>query len=113
MEHVLRSFLVMQFTLLIGIYFERIKCHAGFSSFPMRLLRLGALVCMLLILFIDVEFLPAILGVSMTLLNVIIIQGRKMECGMGENDVRNKAFLNMICGLSFIFFVMFVLCRIL
>ena len=61
MEHVLRPFLVMQFALLIGIYFERIKCHAGFSSFPMRLLRLGAFVCMLLILFIDVEFLSAIL----------------------------------------------------
>ena len=113
MENVLRSFLVMQFALLIGIYFERIKCHAGFSSFPMRLLRLGAFVCMLLILFIDVKFFPAILGMSMTLLNAIIIQGRKIECGMGENDVRNKAFLNMICGLSLIFFVMFVLCRIL
>ena len=113
MESMLRSFLVLQLTLFFGIYFGRIKCHPGFSSYPMRLLRLGAFVCMLLILFIDVEFLPAILGVSMTLLNVIIIQGRKMECGMGENDVRNRLFLNMICGLSFIFFVMFVLCRIL
>ena len=109
----LRSFLVMQFILFIGIYFDKIKCHPGFSSFPMRLLRLGAFGCMLLILFIDVELLPAVLGVSMTLLNATIIQGRKMECGMGENDVCNKVSLNMICGLSFIFFVVFVLCRIL
>ena len=73
MEHVLRPFLVMQFALLIGIYFERIKCHAGFSSFPMRLLRLGVFICMLLILFIDTDLLPASLGMSMALLNIIIV----------------------------------------
>ena len=49
----------------------------------------------------------------MALLNIIIVKGRKMECVMSENDVRNKAFFNMICGLSLIFFVLFVLCRIL
>ena len=109
MESMLRSFLVLQLTLFFGIYFERIKCHPGFSSYPMRLLRLGVFICMLLILFIDTDLLPASLGMSMALLNIIIVKGRKMECVMSENDVRNKAFLNMVCGLSLIFFVLFVL----
>ena len=109
MESMLRSFLVLQLTLFFGIYFGRIKCHPGFSSYPMRLLRLGVFICMVLILFIDTDLLPASLGMSMALLNIIIVKGRKMECVMSENDVRNKAFLNMICGLSLIFFVLFVL----
>ena len=113
MESMLRSFLVLQLTLFFGFYFERIKCHAEFSSFLMRLLRSGVFLCMLLILFIDTDLLPAAFGMSMALLNIIIVKGRKMECVMSENDVRNKAFLNLVCGLSFIFFVLFVLCRIL
>ena len=113
MEHILRSFLVLQLVLFFGIYFERIKCHAEFSSLLMRLLRSGVFLCMLLILFIAIDLLPAALGMSMALLNIMIVKGRKMECVMSENDVRNKAFLNMVCGLSFIFFVLFVLCRIL
>lgn len=36
MESMLRSFLVLQLTLFFGIYFGRIKCHPGFSSYPMR-----------------------------------------------------------------------------
>ena len=113
MESMLRSFLVLQLTLFFGIYFGRIKCHPGFSSYPMRLLRLGVFICMVLILFIDTDLFPASLGMSMALLNIIIVKGRRMECVMSENDVRNKAFFNMICGLSLIFFVLFVLCRIL
>ena len=109
MESMLRSFLVLQLTLFFGIYFGRIKCHPEFSSFLMRLLRLGVFICMLLILFIDTDLLPASLGMSMALLNIIIVKGRKMECVMSENDVRNKAFLNMVCGLSFILFLMFLL----
>ena len=113
MEHILRSFLVLQLVLLFGIYFERIKCHAGFSSFPMRLLRLGAFICMLLILFIDADLLPTTLGMSMALLNAIIVKGRRMERVTTEGDMRNEVFLNMMFGLSFIFFLMFMLRRIL
>lgn len=113
MEHILRSFLVLQLTLFFGIYFGRIKCHAEFSSFLMRLLRSGVFLCMLLILFIDTDLLPAALGMSMALLNAIIVKGRKMECVTTERDIHNEVFLNMMSGLSFIFFLMFMLCRIL
>lgn len=68
MESILRSFLVLQLAIFFGIYFKRIKYHSGFSSHPMRLLRLGVFICMLLILFIDTDLLPASLGMSMALL---------------------------------------------
>ena len=111
MEHILRSFLVLQLVLFFGIYFERIKFHAGFSSFIMRLLRSGVFICMLLILFIDVDLLPASLGMSMSLLNIIIVKGRKMEHVITEQFVRNEVFLNMMFVLSFIFFVMFMIVK--
>ena len=113
MESMLRSFLVLQLTLFCGIYFGRIKCHPEFSSFLMRLLRLGVFICMLLILFIDTDLLPASLGMSMALLNAIIVKGRRMERVTTEGDMRNEVFLNMMFGLSFIFFLMFMLRRIL
>ncbi len=101
MNNILRSLLVLQVVLLASDLLPRIDCKAVFFSIDL-LIRIGIFIGIVLILFVDVTILPFVIGLTMVMLNLLTIRKRHRE--------RGRLFLYFIFFLSFLYFVISVLC---
>jgi hypothetical protein len=107
MDHLVRSFLVLQIVLFEAHLLERIKGSVVFSSWQMRVLRIGVFVCMLLCLFAKANMIPDVLGMTMVLLQFTMIETIKAKDYVipGKTD----AFSYCVLFISLIFFISIVL----
>lgn len=103
MDNLFRTFLVLQIALFEVHLLERIKGSVDFSSWQMRMLRIGAFACMLLCLFAKADMIPAVLGMTMVVLQFTMIKTTKAKDYVVTE--KTSVFCYCVLSISLIFFM--------